>query len=381
MASSSAPAIHVDTEKRSVSDTVSQRLAGGATTAGAQKWTCRRASPKIDWMLRAVLHWVKGIGMDWIGCAKRAIVAASALVAGTLAGDRPAGLRRALAFEPLESRMPLSAAGLTDVGAQPHGGLSDKIVYIHGGHGYTAANETNGAWSFQRPETFDMIEDLGNVDQMTFLADYLFRAGATVVPLRPVGHQTNQVVLDNDDPGVSFVGDWSNSSATVYFGNAGDVPYRFADTSLAESAYARYQPSIPEAGFYPVYAWTAYGGNRATDQLYRVKHSTGITEVTVNHRRVGNGLVYLGTYYFEAGNTGYVDISNRSTAAGSVVIADMIRLIGAAAYLAGRARMKPAYTGCSGMSTDRRGFPPANTERWRPIAMPPSRFPRATRSI
>ena len=24
-------------------------------------------------------------------------------------------------------------------------------------------------------------------------------------------------------------------------------------------------------------------------------------EVTVNHRRVGTGLVYLGTYYFDAG--------------------------------------------------------------------------------
>ena len=54
-------------------------------------------------------------------------------------------------------------------------------------------------------------------------------------------------------------------------------------------------------------------------------HSGGTTEVTVNHRRVGNGLVYLGTYYFEAGSNGYVDISNRSNDAGSVVIADMIR--------------------------------------------------------
>src|SRR5439155_23474626 len=67
------------------------------------------------------------------------------------------------------------------------------------------------------------------------------------------------------------------------------------------------------------------GGDRATDQLYRVKHAGGITEVTVNHRRVGNGLVYLGTYYFEAGKNGYVDISNRSESKGSIVVADMIR--------------------------------------------------------
>ena len=170
-----------------------------------------------------------------------------------------------------------------------------------------------------------MIEDLGNQDQSTFFADYLFRAGATVVPLRPVGHQPNEVVLDNDDAGVSFVGNWSDSSANVYYGDVGDVPYRFASTSATETAFARYQPDIPTAGSYPIYAWTRYGSDRAGDQLYRVKHSGGITEVTVNHRRVGNGLVYLGTYHFESGTDGWVDISNRSSESGNVVIADMIR--------------------------------------------------------
>jgi hypothetical protein len=280
---------------------------------------------RIELMLRDALYSSKGVVMDWINCAKRALLAASALVAGTIVGDRPAGLRRTLACEPLEPRLPFSAAGLVDVGVQPQGGLSDKIVYLHGGHGYTADNEGSGAWSFQRSELFEMIEDLGNVDQMTFLADYLFRAGATVAPLRPVGYQTNEVVLDNDDNGVTFVGNWSDSSASVYFGSAGDVPYKFADTALTETAYARYQPTIPQAGFYPVYAWTPSGGNRAADQLYRINHTGGITEVTVNHRRVGNGLVYLGTYHFDAGTNGYVDISNRSSATGSAVIADMIR--------------------------------------------------------
>ena len=80
-----------------------------------------------------------------------------------------------------------SADGLVPVGTQPHGGLSGKIVYTHGGHGITAANKRDGAWSFQRGPGNEMIEDLGNVDQMAFFVDYLFRAGATVVPLRPVG--------------------------------------------------------------------------------------------------------------------------------------------------------------------------------------------------
>ena len=47
--------------------------------------------------------------------------------------------------------------------------------------------------------------------------------------------------------------------------------------------------------------------------------------MTVNHRRVGNGPVYLGTYYFDEGREGWVDISNRSNSPDSVVVADMIR--------------------------------------------------------
>jgi hypothetical protein len=232
--------------------------------------------------------------------------------------------RRRLGFEPLEPRLTLAAAGLVPVGAQPDGGFSGKIFYLHPGHGY---ENQDGSWNFQRSETAgtEIIEDLGTYDQMQFLADYIFRAGGTVVPLRPIGHQTNEIVLDNDSPGVTFSGTWSNSTSPVFYGSAGDLPYRYASTSATETAYARYRPTVTSAGFYPVYAWTRSGSDRATDQLYRVTHSGGTTEVTVNHRRVGNGLVYLGTYHFDVGTAGYVDISNRSNDADSVVIADMIR--------------------------------------------------------
>ncbi len=219
--------------------------------------------------------------------------------------------------------------GSTSIATQPVGALSGKIVYTHAGHGYTANNLTNGAWSFQRPETFELIEDLSNQDQMTFFVDHLYRAGATVVPLRPVGHQVNEVVMDNTDPGVSFVGAWSDSSSPIYYGAVGDTPYRFASASGSAgstTAYARYRPDIPEAGLYPVYVWTRYGSDRV-NQAYRINHTGGTTEVRIDHRMVGNGLVYLGTFAFEAGDgntSGYVDIVNDSNESG-VVIADMIR--------------------------------------------------------
>ena len=98
-------------------------------------------------------------------------------------------------------------------------------------------------------------------------------------------------------------------------------------SARSETSTATYTPNISEAGFYPVYTWVAHGTNR-TAQLYKINHSGGQTQVIIDHRMVGNGWVYLGTYHFDAGSDaarGSVVISNQSTAGGSVVIADAIR--------------------------------------------------------
>ncbi len=236
-----------------------------------------------------------------------------------------------LHFEHLEPRVVMSAAGLVPVGAQPTGPLSGKIVYTSAGHGWQW-NTTLNRFATDRGDNNEIVEDFGNQDQLTFYADYLLRAGATVVPMRPVGRQINEFVLDNDSPGVTYSGSWSNSTASVYYdedygvsggGNADAVSYRFASISASETATATYAPNIVQGGFYPVYTWVADSANRA-NQLYRVNHSGGATEIRVDHRLVGKGWVYLGTYHFEPGSAGNVQISNRSTS-GTNVIADSIR--------------------------------------------------------
>jgi hypothetical protein len=207
--------------------------------------------------------------------------------------------------------------------------LSGKIVYTSPGHGY---NFLSGAWRTDRGDSNDIVEDFGNQDQFTLYVDYLFRAGATIVPMRPVGRQVNEFVLDNDSSGVTYSGSWSNSAGSRYYdedyGAAADsVSYRFASISANETATATYTPNITNAGFYPVYTWVAHGSNR-TSQLYKINHSGGQTQVRVDHRLVGNGWVYLGTYHFDLANDaakGSVVISNQSTDGGSVVSADAIR--------------------------------------------------------
>ncbi|UCG17214.1 MAG: lamin tail domain-containing protein [Phycisphaerales bacterium] len=210
-------------------------------------------------------------------------------------------------------------------GHQPAGALSGVTVFAAASHGWF---DDSSGWRLYRSLLYDMIEDYGNLDQLNYFVHYLFNAGATVVPFRPVGYQTEEIVLDQDDPEVTYGGTWSDSTGPVYYENgvtSNGISYRFADASTngMETATARYRPDVPTADFYPVYTWVADSSDR-TMQLYRIVHSGGSTEVIVDHRMVGRGWVWLGNYYFESGTAGYVEISNQSSA-GGVVIADAIR--------------------------------------------------------
>jgi len=227
--------------------------------------------------------------------------------------------------ERLEPRTLFSAGVFDVIDRQATGALTGRVVFTSAGHGYTA--EADGRWNTQRSETNDLVEDFGNHDQMSLYADAVLRAGATVVPLRPVGFQQNEVIVD--DQQATTTGSWTAGASTPYFstpasGNGAGQRYLVANSSTTETAVARFAPEIPENGLYPIYAWALSGSNRLPDQVYRIVHSGGATEVKVNHRTVGRGWVYLGTYHFRQGNAGAVEVSNRSSTSG-VAIADAIR--------------------------------------------------------
>jgi hypothetical protein len=224
-----------------------------------------------------------------------------------------------------DDRVPTGLGGPTiQAGRQPIGALTGVTVYASAGHGWTAGDTS---WYLQRPVLLDMCEDYGNIDQLNYFVHYAFNAGATVVPFRPVGWQTIEIVLDNDDPGVTFVGTWNDSaSSTKYYENGetvSGIPYKWTSADTVETATARYTPDIMTTDFYPVYCFTIAGSNR-TLQTYRVSHSGGISEITIDHRETGNGWIWLGNYYLEAGGDNYVEITNESTEAGAIV-ADAMR--------------------------------------------------------
>ncbi|MCX7765305.1 MAG: fibronectin type III domain-containing protein, partial [Candidatus Sumerlaeia bacterium] len=207
---------------------------------------------------------------------------------------------------------------------QRTGALTGKIIFVNPGHGWYYSS----GWKTQRPDYNDVVEDHHNADQVCYyMLQYLRNAGATVVPLRDVGPQTPEVhIIDNDDSGFTLSGTWYQSTGTPFWGDDSDaVRYVYAATSLQETAVARWTPNFSQAGYYPVFVWYLDSSNRSRDARYRIVHKGGISYVTLNQTRVGKGWIWLGTYYFEAGSNGYLELTNQSSETGRYVIADAAR--------------------------------------------------------
>lgn len=205
---------------------------------------------------------------------------------------------------------------------EPYGTLKGKTVVVSPGHGYYY-NSTLGYWTTQRPDCFGLIEDIHtNEIVIDYLIPSLERMGARVLSCRERSYQENEIVVDND-AGVCYeeTGVWNDGAYTGYNGGA----YRWVEVSDTETATAIWRPYIPEDGYYPVYVWYREGGNRAKDALYRIHHAADVTEIEVDQTEDGMRWHYLGSFYFYAGDEGYVELSNRSSESGKVVVADAVR--------------------------------------------------------
>ncbi len=78
--------------------------------------------------------------------------------------------------------------------------------------------------------------------------------------------------------------------------------------------WARYRPDLPAAGRYNVLMSYSPNANRATNVPVTIVHADGKATVVVNQRKrptVAGAFVSLGTFRFEKGKAGYVEIGNR----------------------------------------------------------------------
>lgn len=100
------------------------------------------------------------------------------------------------------------------------------------------------------------------------------------------------------------------------------VGYRHDGGTERGKQWAKFRPDLSAAGKYEVRMSYTPNPNRATKAPVKIVHAGGEAVVMVNQQKAGpiNGAwVSLGTYRFEAGKTGYVEIGNRDVD-GHVVI-------------------------------------------------------------
>ncbi|MGD1995447.1 MAG: fibronectin type III domain-containing protein [Anaerolineae bacterium] len=216
---------------------------------------------------------------------------------------------------------------------QPQGSLSGKTVYISAGHGW---EWTGSAWRTQRPPYPNapyigpIIEDHNNAEAVNqYLLQYLWNAGATVIPVRERDMNSTERIVNNDDgTGYDEEGSWMTSSQAGYdLDSSGTFRYASAVTGTA-TATATWAATLPSDGRYAVYVWYRPGSDRVPDAHYTVYHTGGETTVTVDQQHHGITWHYIGTYGFRGGEVATVTLNNLSSQPGKYVIADAVRFGG-----------------------------------------------------
>src|SRR4051812_33854064 len=118
---------------------------------------------------------------NWVGRA-RGFLQSISVFRNVFDAGQVSSLRRRCAFETLEPRLTLAASGLATTPQIYSGALNGKVVFTSGGHGF-AWNGTT--YVTGRPDYWqnaadtadgNLVEDLGNQDQMSLFADYELRA-------------------------------------------------------------------------------------------------------------------------------------------------------------------------------------------------------------
>lgn len=234
---------------------------------------------------------------------------------------------------------------------KPSKGLSGRTIALWHSHGihYSLGAER---WQWQRPFMFQTGEDMFTQSfVLQYVVPMLENAGAYVMLPRERDTQRNEIIADNDpaDGGRGSAkytekGKWKNAGAgfadtkKTYTGYENPFEMGSARTAActpygnSSTASVEWRPVIPEKGEYAVYISYKSLPESTSSAIYKVKHSRGTSEFAVNQKIGGSTWVYLGTFEFEEGDSGYVTLEAMSPQGkyvkGSVVTADAIRFGG-----------------------------------------------------
>ncbi len=135
----------------------------------------------------------------------------------------------------------------------------------------------------------------------------------------PFAHKKNLpgIVLDEED--AEFIGKWRNSTSVSPFVGlyyAHEVEAGSGDTK------AIYTPRTPKSGTYEVLVNYTAHPNRCHEAKYTIRHADGVAEVILDQRKAPKGespFVSLGTYNFNRGKKGAVEIEGKPGGTGYLV--------------------------------------------------------------
>lgn len=227
---------------------------------------------------------------------------------------------------------PQPSAALTGQG----GGLNGKTVFVSAGHGwYRFGTILTGTYKTQRPvyplspypAGEGIIEDFNNAEAVNqYLLKYLRNSGADAWTVRERDMNTAMIIVDNAS--VDFAtqgaqGAWSSGSG----GQAGT--YRYAAINATATATATWTFTPTTSATYAVYVWFPnVTATRTLEAHYYIDHAGGTTPITLTQTRDGNNWRYVGDFPFYATQAGRIRLTNQSTTAGAIVLADAIRVGG-----------------------------------------------------
>jgi len=133
------------------------------------------------------------------------------------------------------------------------------------------------------------------------------------------------IVVDEMD--AELVGEWQYSTHTPPYVGLG---YLHDMKAGKGSKSVTFMPKLPKVGWYEVRLAHCYNVRRSTKTPVTIHHADGEAKVIINQQQEpehGRLFRTLGTFRFEEGRAGWVQVSNEGTEEDKVVIADAVQFL------------------------------------------------------
>ena len=160
-----------------------------------------------------------------------------------------------------------------------------------------------------------------------FVSTIQYDTIAKIEPIPTPNSANLQIIVDNTDAGCTYDTPWAISTYTTGFYGLNYA--QDGSSSANPGKWAKWTPTISEAGNYRVFMQYAGGSGRPTAAPVQIQHANGIANLTIDQSVNGGKWNYLGMYNFSSGISGYVKLladAVGSTIADAVLFEQIIGL-------------------------------------------------------